>query len=128
MARRASGCARFTNLRLGLQEGLQLPRPTQAGLHAALVPPLSSPHERDVMIRLIVMDRSLDGMQGQLPPYRILELGVGFWGSKTLLSAVELEVFSKLAKGPLDGETLRARLGLHPRGARDFFDALVALG
>jgi hypothetical protein len=58
----------------------------------------------------------------------ILQLGLGFWGSKTLLSAVELGVFSALAEGPQDTETLRRRLGLHPRGARDFFDALVALG
>jgi len=63
-----------------------------------------------------------------LPPDRIVELGTGFWGAKVLLSAVELGVFSTLAKGPLDGETLRARLGVHPRSARDFFDALVALG
>src|SRR5215470_12401372 len=61
-------------------------------------------------------------------PDRIVELGTGFWGAKVLLSAVELGVFSTLAKGPLDGETLRARLGVHPRSARDFFDALVALG
>ena len=61
-------------------------------------------------------------------PDRIVELGTAFWGAKTLLSAVELGVFSELAKGPLDGETLRARLGIHPRSARDFFDALVALG
>ena len=61
-------------------------------------------------------------------PDRIVELGTGFWGAKTLLSAVELGVFSALAKGPLDGETLRARLGIHPLSARDFFDALVALG
>jgi len=61
-------------------------------------------------------------------PDRIVELGTGFWGSKVLLSAVELGVFSTLAGGPLDGETLRARLGIHPRSARDFFDALVALG
>ena len=61
-------------------------------------------------------------------PDRIVELGTGFWGAKVLLSAVELGVFSTLAQGPLDGETLRARLGIHPRSARDFFDALVALG
>ncbi|HSV08346.1 MAG TPA: methyltransferase, partial [Candidatus Binatus sp.] len=61
-------------------------------------------------------------------PDRIVELGTAFWGAKTLLSAVELGVFSELAQGPLDGETLRARLGIHPRSARDFFDALVALG
>ena len=57
-----------------------------------------------------------------------MELGIAFWGSKTLLSAVELGLFSQLADGPLDAEALRERLGLHPRSARDFFDALVALG
>ena len=63
-----------------------------------------------------------------LTPDRIIDLGSAFWGAKTLLSAVELGVFSELAKGPLDGEALRGRLGLHPRSTRDFFDALVALG
>jgi len=48
--------------------------------------------------------------------------------SKTLLSAVELDLFTVLAAKPLDAETLRRRLRLHQRGARDFFDALVALG
>ena len=61
-------------------------------------------------------------------PDRILELGFAFWGSKAMLSAVELGVFTALADGPLDAEALRQRLGLHPRSARDFFDALVALG
>jgi hypothetical protein len=64
----------------------------------------------------------------QPTPDRILDLGSGFWGSKALLSAVELGLFTTLAAGPLDGDALRARLGLHPRSARDFFDALVALG
>ena len=63
-----------------------------------------------------------------LTPDRIMQLGFAFWGAKTLLSAVELGVFTQLAEGPLDAETLRQRLGLHPRSARDFFDALVALG
>jgi precorrin-6B methylase 2 len=65
----------------------------------------------------------------QVTPDAIMQLGLAFWGSKTLLSAVELGVFSELADaGSLDGETLRERLGLHPRSATDFFDALVALG
>ncbi len=64
----------------------------------------------------------------ELAPDKILQLGLGFWGSKALLSAVELGVFTELRQAPLDGESLRARLGLHPRGAQDFFDALVALG
>jgi hypothetical protein len=61
-------------------------------------------------------------------PTRILELGIGFWASKTLLSAVELGLFSVLAVGPLGAEELRRRLGLHARSGTDFFDALVALG
>lgn len=62
-------------------------------------------------------------------PDAIMQLGLGFWGSKTLLSAVELGLFSELASaGALDADALRERLGLHPRSARDFFDALVALG
>lgn len=61
-------------------------------------------------------------------PERILELGLGFASSKVLLSAVEMEVFTELAKQPATAEELRLRLGLHTRSARDFFDALVSLG
>jgi hypothetical protein len=61
-------------------------------------------------------------------PEHIMQVGLGFWASKTLLSAVELELFTELARGPESGEALRERLGLHPRSARDFLDALVALG
>src|SRR4028118_2085405 len=64
----------------------------------------------------------------QATPERILSLGLGFWGSKTLLSAVEIGLFTELAKAPLSFETLTERLMLHPRSARDFLDALVALG
>ena len=39
-----------------------------------------------------------------------------------------MEVFTELAKGPEDLNTAAGRLGLHPRGARDFLDSLVALG
>src|SRR5579863_4730866 len=61
-------------------------------------------------------------------PDHILQVGFGFWASKTLLSAVEMEVFTELAKHPEDLDELTGRVGLHPRSARDFFDALVALG
>ncbi|MEI6000002.1 methyltransferase [Paraburkholderia bengalensis] len=60
-------------------------------------------------------------------PERLLQLGMGFWASKTLLSAVELGVFSCLATGPRDAAALTEALGLHPRSALDFLDALVAL-
>jgi O-methyltransferase domain/Dimerisation domain len=61
-------------------------------------------------------------------PERVMQLGLGFWGSKTLLSAIELGLFTALAKGPMNLQQLTADLGLHPRSARDFLDALVALG
>jgi hypothetical protein len=61
-------------------------------------------------------------------PDHILKTGLAFWPAKTLLSAVEMELFTELAKHPGDLDTLQGRLGLHPRGARDFLDALVALG
>jgi hypothetical protein len=61
-------------------------------------------------------------------PDHILQVGLGFWGSKTLLSAIELGLFTHLAKGPADLASLEKALGLHPRSSRDFLDALVALG
>ncbi len=70
-----------------------------------------------------------DELGAALPsPEHILQVGLGFWASKTLLSAVELEVFTELAKHPLPLEELQGRLGLNARSARDFFDALTALG
>lgn len=64
---------------------------------------------------------------GKINPGRILQLGLAFWGSKALLSAVELNVFTELAKEPADAETLMKRLNVHQRAGRDFFDTLVAL-
>lgn len=61
-------------------------------------------------------------------PDAIMQIGLGFWASKALLSAVELGVFTHLARAPLDTDALGAKLGLHPRARRDFFDTLVALG
>lgn len=66
--------------------------------------------------------------QAGASPERIMQVGLGFWASKTLLSAVEMDVFTELAKRAEDLPTLQGRLGLHPRAARDFFDTLVALG
>ncbi|NLU70574.1 methyltransferase [Streptomyces sp. HNM0574] len=60
-------------------------------------------------------------------PQPVTDLMWAHWKTKTMLSAVELGVFTELAKEPLTGPELRDRLGLHPRPAADFFDALVAL-
>ena len=67
-------------------------------------------------------------MSDQVTPEKILQTGLAFFPSKTLLSAIEMGVFTELAHGPESFEALSGRLGLHARSARDFLDTLVALG
>ena len=66
--------------------------------------------------------------QMELDPSHIMQVGTGFWASKTLLSAVELELFTELGAESMTGEEVGERLGLHPRAIYDFLDTLVALG
>ena len=58
----------------------------------------------------------------------IWQLGIAFFSRKTILTAAEMGVFTLCAQRTWTGDELRQRLELHPRGARDFLDALVALG
>jgi len=64
----------------------------------------------------------------QVNPSKIMQIGMGFWASKTLLTAVNMELFTHLANGELSGQDIKTRLGLHERGLYDFLDTLVALG
>jgi precorrin-6B methylase 2 len=66
-------------------------------------------------------------MNNQIIPDKIIQTGMAFWASKTLLSAIELGVFTALSKGSTTLDTLSNQIGLHPRSARDFLDTLVAL-
>ncbi len=66
--------------------------------------------------------------QKAVTPENCMKLGLGFMASKTLLSAIELGVFTTLADGPKTAEHLTAQLGLHQRSALDFYDTLVSLG
>ncbi len=61
-------------------------------------------------------------------PSHIMQLGMGFFGSRALLTAVELELFTHLGADQLTGEAIGKRLGLHARAIPDFPDALLALG
>lgn len=61
-------------------------------------------------------------------PSNILQTAFGFWSSKVLLTAVEMDVFTALGDKRLTGAQLGETLGLHPRGVDDFFDALLAMG
>lgn len=72
--------------------------------------------------------RATNMIEGAIPVSNgIVQLSRAFMAAKVLLSAVELGVFTVLADGPLDLETLRNKIGIDQRGAGDFFDALVAL-
>jgi hypothetical protein len=62
-----------------------------------------------------------------LEPTHILQVSMGFFAPKTLLSAVELGLFTELAKRPMNAGEIREILGLHLRAVPDFPDALVAL-
>ena len=63
-----------------------------------------------------------------IDPSKIMQIGMGFWASKTLLTAVNMKLFTHLAKGELSGRDIKEKLGLHDRGLYDFLDTLVALG
>src|SRR5687768_14704842 len=63
-----------------------------------------------------------------LSPARIIEVGMAFWPSKVLLSAVKLGLFTELGPTAKPARELRDSLELHPRSDPDFFDTLVALG
>ncbi|MEU9007905.1 methyltransferase dimerization domain-containing protein [Streptomyces sp. NPDC048551] len=58
----------------------------------------------------------------------VVDLMWAHWKTKTMLSALELGVFTQLADGPLASGELAGRAGVDARVADDFFDALVALG
>ncbi|CUS36274.1 methyltransferase [Candidatus Nitrospira nitrificans] len=60
-------------------------------------------------------------------PSSILQTAFGFWGSKVLLTAVEVGLFTKLADRRLTGAELGRELQFHSRANPDFFDALVAM-
>jgi hypothetical protein len=73
-------------------------------------------------------DQTANGSGTAETAQRVIALAYSFREAKALLSAVELGVFDALADGPLALEVLRHRIGVDRRGARDFLDALVALG
>lgn len=65
--------------------------------------------------------------QVQLDPSHIMQIGMGFFASKTVLSAVELELFTRLGGEAKSGALMGESLGVLPLGIEDFLDALVAL-
>jgi 8-O-methyltransferase len=61
-------------------------------------------------------------------PFDILLVGWSFMRGNLLMSALEFGLFQELGKDPGTAEQLTRRLELNERGARDFLDALAAMG
>jgi precorrin-6B methylase 2 len=64
----------------------------------------------------------------KVDPSHIMQVGMGFWASKALLTAVKLELFTRLAQRPLTAREVKYELCLNERSIYDFLDTLVALG
>src|SRR5712691_10077936 len=61
-------------------------------------------------------------------PDPIFQMATGFWVSKTLMTAVELGVFSKLSGKSVNIDQLQSLLEIENRPAEAFVTALVSLG
>jgi precorrin-6B methylase 2 len=67
-------------------------------------------------------------VEKEVNPSKIMQTGLGFWASKTLLTAINMDLFTILAKENLTGIEIKNKLNLHSRSLYDFLDSLVALG
>jgi SAM-dependent methyltransferase len=61
-------------------------------------------------------------------PATVLGQAMAFQPAKLVLTALDVGLFALLADRPAGAAEVGERLGLHPRGTRDFLDALSELG
>jgi hypothetical protein len=68
--------------------------------------------------------------EATLNPSRIMQIGMGFWPAKVLLTAVRTGLFTLLATSPMTGKDIKEKLGLGTtdRHVFDWLDTLVSLG
>ncbi|MFA0962180.1 methyltransferase [Roseivirga sp. BDSF3-8] len=71
---------------------------------------------------------NLTSQAKQADPTQIMQVGLGFWASKTLLSAIKLDLFSFLGEKKETGPTIGKGLGIHPSHLYDWLDALASMG
>ena len=63
-----------------------------------------------------------------LDPSGIMQVGMGFWASKILLTAVNMDLFTQLESKAMSASEIQESLRLHDRGLYDCLDSLVSLG
>ena len=66
----------------------------------------------------------------EITPSKIMQIGMGFWASKTMLTAVNVELFTLLAPAALSEKQIKEKLGFacSDRHVFDWLDTLVSLG
>jgi hypothetical protein len=62
-----------------------------------------------------------------MDPSHITQVGLGFWPSTTVLSAVDLGIFTALGERAVTANEIHS-LPMHPCPTHDWFDGLVELG
>jgi hypothetical protein len=69
-------------------------------------------------------------VEAALNPSKIMQIGMGFWASKVLLTAVQYGLFTLLAPEPLSAAQVKEKLafGCSDRHVYDWLDTLVSLG
>jgi hypothetical protein len=83
---------------------------------------------RDLLLLRALQSRSLgSAIRWFIDPQRILQLGMGFWSSRVVLTAVEMGLFTELAKRPRSLQDIIEHFGWHPRAAHAFLEALVGM-
>ena len=66
----------------------------------------------------------------EINPSKIMQVGMGFWASKAMLTAVKLQLYTMLAAGGLSEKQIKEKLGFtcSDRHVFDWLDTLVSLG
>ena len=66
----------------------------------------------------------------EITPSKIMQIGMGFWASKAMLTAVKLALYTMLAPRSLSEKQIKEKLGFNcsDRHVYDWLDTLVSLG
>ena len=75
-------------------------------------------------------ESTTENKSNQPDPSAIMQVGMGFWASKTLLTAVNFGLFTRLAEqGAMSAGEIKSALGLNcsDRNLFDFLDCLTGL-
>src|SRR6516162_6863056 len=102
--------------------------PRGGGPSAPIDPARARSIRREVLLMRALQSRVVGpALRYFADPQQILEMGMAFWSSRVILTAVEFGVFTELALGPRSAQGLQDRFGWHPRAAGPFLDALVGM-